>query len=297
MTFTLESIPLPVEEIGIVSPQKVVWLSLPCAPDISQDWGPGQKTFNLSGRLFRADGSWQKAFEIDALKKRRQPLLFRFGENSFQVQVEEFRYQQSSGILTYNLTLVETLPLEQFIFSPAPEIRSFDLSRHYFSALRLYLTFTFFLGISDRISVLISDITARILEIENLLKDVIRLSQLPATTISQIAQSSQLILASLSSLTTEFEDLLFSSSSKNSESVKQALLYARAIRIQMSLLNRACISQPANYYTVQQGDTLPRIALTLSYQRNTQISWTEIARLNKLIDPGSITPGMQLLIP
>ncbi len=295
--FILDTIPLPVESIAITSPQKVAWLNLPTSYDIPQDWGPGQKTFALSGKIFLSEGGWAKIFAIDALKKRREPLLFHFGENSFLVQVADFNYHQSAGVITFDLDLIEIQSPDQFIFPPAPQYTSFDLSRQYAAKLRLSLTALTFLGIPGLLSQWLTTITTNILTIENLLKDTARLSQLPGSALAQLKHSAGLIISATTSLITTFEEFL-TPFHPNREDIKQALLYARALRIQITLLFRSLLSLTrVHYYYVQKDDTLPRIAATLSRQFNTAISWQEIARANKIIDPGNITPGQPLLIP
>jgi len=302
MTFTLAAIPLVVEEIGIASPQVVAWLHAPGAKALAQDWGPGLKTFALTGRFFRSEGALDQALTVDAIKEDRKPVIFRIGDNSWQVQCLDFRYRLRAGIVTYDLDVAELEPPTEYVRVADPEVTGVDVSAAYLAALRLKAHAFWWRGISDRIALWLEEATLAIADIQDYLIDAGRLTKLPAATLGAIRRAAAIVVSRMELIIAEIENQFTSSVrrySDDEESLKQALLYARATKTRCALLTNAIDAIPAarTVATVHQGDTLIRLTERWNRDHETDIHWSDVARANAITDPGAIAPGDQLLIP
>lgn len=240
---TLGGVTLPVESLGIASPQKVAWLSLPAVANIAQDWGPGQKTFSLSGRFFLAEGGLDTCFQLDAIKANRKPVLLRIDPNSWQVQCQDFRYTKAGGIVTFDLELVELVAPTEYVKTAPPAVAGVGISAEYLVFLRLKATAFWWRGISNHVSAWLTDAELEISNLGNYLADAVSLVGLPSSVLGQIRRSAVIVSDRMSSLIAEIESEFATEPrrySEDEESRKQALLYARSVLIRMQLLAANC---------------------------------------------------------
>jgi hypothetical protein len=300
---TLSGLELPVEDLGIASPQKVAWIRLPAVADIAQDWGPGQKTFTLSGRFFRVEGALDACLKLDQVKEKREPVLLRIDANSWQVQCQDFRYRRAGGVVTFDCDLVELVPPAEYIFAAAAEVKGVEISAGYLAWLRLKASAFWWRGISDRVAAWLTDAALEVAKLQDWFRDIGALAQLPANAIGSALRSADIVGSRMSLLISEIESEFSSQPRRYSDEEevrKQALLAARTIRNRMALLHSAlCNLQTANCNLtyVLPGDTLLRIADRWNREHGFRSTWQDIARANKISDPGAITPGQQLLVP
>lgn len=301
--FKLDRHVLPVTDIGIRSPQKVVWFEIPAQRDFPQDWGPGPKVFMVRGTWFRSEGGLALATEVDALKDRREPLVLQIDENSWKVQCQDFSFHLvRGGGCEFDLELREVAPPETYVFTPQAEVESVGISSTYLTLLKARALAFYFRGLQDRIHEWITEAVVRVNEITGLLEDYVQLAELPWSTLKSVQWAAGIVVDRMDSfidlINDEF-DTMTRRYSEDEESMKQALLYAREVRMRMALLRAACKHAPQREqrYIVQDQDTLATIAAAWNEKHGTDVHWSEIARANEISDPGTLAAGQELVIP
>lgn len=301
--FKLDRHELGVTDIAIQSPQRVTWIEIPAGRDVNQDWGPGPKVFLVRGHIFRREGGLGLATEIDALKDRRETVVFRLDENSWEVQCQDFNWRPTrGGGCDFDLELREVRPPETYVFLPQPELEAASVSRTYLLLVRAQSAAFRFRGLADRFAEWVNDAETRLLELADLLEDVVRLAELPWATVAAIKGACDVVVSRMDSVLEMVNDIFDTETrrySDNEESLKLALLYAREVRTRIARLRAACNSVPRaeQRHIVTGQDTLVSIAAQWNADRGTDIHWSEIMRANGLNSPDELVVGQELVIP
>lgn len=296
----LDYLKLNVERLSWVDRQQVNIIDLPATGRITQDWG-NVTNFTLHGWT-PADAGMAGAEELRAIKANRKPVVLRIDSNSWTVQCMDFTFDElMSGEVEFTLALEVLERPQEFVYQPQAEMQAADLSATYLAAIKLKMQAFWWLGISDRVFIWLTQAVNAVATIRNLLADAVNLATVPAQVLGQVQFAANLVLQQVGLFRDEIESQ-FSDSPKYSdgeETRKQALLLARETERQMRLLSASCASIPKREqkYVVVEGDTLPRIAARLTQERNRSLDWLDLARANQIEDFGTITSGRELVVP
>lgn len=295
----LGGIELAVTAMGFDIGQYVSWLKMPVGKSVAQDWGPELEGFRVRGWV---ENLAEKS-RLAGLKDARKPVVFVIDENSYQVQCGRFSFEEDmgNGQLDYELELTVVEKPRTLVFVAGKEMRGARNMDGYLAALRAEARAFWWLGIADHVAAWVQEMTLNAATILDLAGDVIRLTELPRSTLGQVRQAAAVIVAKSELLVAAVVEELGGDRkyTEEEEGLKRALSVARAISTEMQAMVVGCDLVPKADTTavVEQGETLVTLAARWNREHSADVAWYEIAEANGIEDPAEIAEGTEMVIP
>jgi len=295
----LGGIELAVTGMGFDCGQYVSWIKMPVGKSIGQDWGPELEGFRVRGWV----ENLSEKSRLVGLKDQRKPVVFVIDENSYQVQCGRFTFDEDmgNGQLDFELELTVVEKPRTLVFVTAAEVKGPRNVDGYLAQIRAEQQAFWWLGIADKVAGWIEEMTLQAALAIDLLGDVVRLTDLPASVMGQVRQAGAVIVGKSEALIEAIGEELSGTRNytEQEEGLKRAMLAARAIATEMQALVVGCDMVPRANTTaiVEEGDTLVTLAARLSRERGREIAWYEIASANGIEDAAEIEEGTEVVIP